>query len=556
MTTNRMWGIIALGSTFSLVLTACDTGFLAEPDRSFGNARVALDLVIAGSAGGQPQAFDKADGVWVQFRSGDAVRLERVFPVRANGQDIPLAIDVPLKNAAENLLMNIEVRIGPAALFRGTTSLQLKVGALARRQEPVALEAVASALALPDSLPTLTAYGDSVLQRGATVFATLDTVASNQVITWTTLDPAVVALQGAIPVAVADGNARLVGRVGALVDTVRVPVFAQVARIIVLPDSTATAIPLGTTRQYSAQLSDRRGNRIGARPLTWTSSNPSVIVIDGNGLATAQAMGNAIIRVTTGQLVAGHSVQTRALPPIVRTDSASLITVNSARLHANVNPNRVTSDAWFEYSTDSTFATSVNSVQVQLTAGAAAVQVAVPVTNLLPRTRYYARARATSVGGPTIGNRIEFVTPDGPPGGGTTFTQVLTGSASNITFSTATLAGTVTTSSLLLDAWFEWSTDPLFEEPAATSPVSIPPNTAQAHITGDVDGLFPETTYYYRVVGRSSSGSVHLGGVRSFRTVACPAGAGGGVSSMVCSPPAAGRITIPTRWRDPVRRQE
>jgi hypothetical protein len=556
-----MLGALALVSGVCLGSTGCDGAFLAQPDRSFGSARVALDLLAGVSAGGLPQAFDKADAVWVRVRQEAVTRLDTVIAVRANGRDIPLAIEVPLESASEDFTMEVEVRIGSAALFRGSAPLLLHVGPRPRKQTPMTLTPVASALALPDTLPVLAAYGDSVLVRGATIFATLDTVAADQPIVWTSLDPVVVAVQGTVPVAMSDGLARLVGQLGTFVDTVRVPVFAEVARVIVLPDSTASPMPLGTTRQYSAQLFDRRGNRITGRPLIWTSSDPAILRIDANGLATAQALGTAVVRVTSGSAVAGLSVRVRALPPVVFTDSAAQLLPTSAVLHARVNPNRVGAEAWFEYSTDTLFVNPQITPIMPLAAGQSAAPVSALLTQLQPRTLYYARARATSAGGTTTGNRIEFWTPGVPrPPQTQPLLQVTTGSTSDITFSSATIAGSLAISgNVIATAWLQWSQDSTLAQATSTPATTFPAGPGQHPLSASLDDLETGGVYYYRAAARNAAGTMFYGSIRNFRTLSgdcSPDPLGGDRSMSLCSPASGARIKTPARSKDPVRRQE
>jgi hypothetical protein len=71
------------------------------------------------------------------------------------------------------------------------------------------------------------------------------------------------------------------------------PPVVPVAAVIVSPD-TATR-EAGLTLQLSALLQDSSGAALDGREITWTSSKPGVATVDGSGLVTAVASGQATI---------------------------------------------------------------------------------------------------------------------------------------------------------------------------------------------------------------------------------------------------------------------
>ncbi len=525
----------SLVAVAALGLAACEQAFMAEPAERNDAAPVALSVTTL-SAGGAAQAFDKADTTWVEVRNANGVRLVTKIGVRANGQSIPILLQVPLLKASENFTLSIELRRAGTALFRGSTPVSLRIGPFVK-QLPVTLTPVAAALALPDSLPTLTAYGDSVLQRGATVFATLDTVAANQTIAWTSLDPAVVSITGDVPVARTDGLARLVGRVGSLTDTMAVRVFAIVTRIALAPDTTAGPIMLGFTRQFTAALFDRRNNTVTNRPLTWTSSNPAILGVDGIGLATGQAPGSSLLTARSGNAAGNQMVQVRALPPVVSTDSATVVTINAATIHATVNSNRLATDVWFAYGTDSTVIGPLVTNAVPIPAGTSPVRQLTQLTGLTPQTTYYVRAFARNQVGTTMGNRIAFTTlaPVAPP---PQQPLIATGPAVNVTASTATLTGSAFPGTQGMVVWFEWSNDPTFASRSSTPEQTIPAGTGVRTFSATVGNLTSGVTYYFRVRGRIA-GVLITGATQSFRTL------GGDCRSADGSPKPCSPISAP-----------
>jgi hypothetical protein len=485
--------------TAALLTGGCEHGLLVEPAPR--SATIALSLSAENAAGGPAQAFDKADAVWIQVRSGDSVRVELTIPMQSGGNDVPVSLEVPLNRATESFVVNAEVRRGSDVLFRGSAPLELRAGTI---QVALTLTPVGHSLALPATLPTLTAYGDSVRVNGAIVFATLDTVSVVAVTTWTSLDPTVVAIVGGVPVARTDGDARLIGQVGALQDTTTVRVFAAVQTITIVPNS--GPMPLGTTRQFSAQLFDRRNNRLN-RPVSWTTSNPAVLTIDQTGLATAISVGSALVGAASGSVTATLPVQVRAVAPGVVTNPATFISVISAVLNATVHPNGLLTDAWFEIGTDSALSETQTTSSIEVPAGSNPVPISLQVS-LAPAVTYFVRAHARNAGGITTGNIVSFTT-------ATPSFSVTTGSATNIDASSATLRGTISTDSLTASTWFELSTDSAFRQVVTTPPIDISPITYALPLTEPVGNLLTGRIYFFRVVARNATGTIY-GNASSF----------------------------------------
>ncbi|MGH7468251.1 MAG: Ig-like domain-containing protein [Longimicrobiales bacterium] len=495
----------ALTALSSFCLAGCERVILVDPAPR--SASIALSLLADNVAGGPAQAFDKADALWIQVRSSTEVRVERTIPIQSGGRDVPVALEVPLGRTTESFTVNAEVRLGTAVLFRGSATLQLQVG---NSQVALPLTPVGQALVLPASIPTLTAYGDSVRVSGAIVFATLDTVSVTPVTTWTSLDPTVVAVVGTVPVARADGDARLIGQVTGLTDTLTVRVLAEVQTITIQPD--AGILPQGTTRQFSAQLFDRRNNRL-TRPVVWSSTNPQVLGIDQNGLATGLATGSAQVRATSGNASSSLTVQVRAVGPGVVTNPATAVSPASAVLNASIQPNGLATDAWFLIGPEPTLVEAQTTPIIAVPPGSSPVAITTQVS-LAPRTTYYARAYARSAGGTTTGNVISFSTP-APP------FAVTTGAATNLTPTRATLNGTVSTDTLPASMWFEWGTDSLFTQFASTPVTPVPPLTTTSPISAIADDLRTLQPYFFRAAARNASGTIY-GAVSRFMTAPAP----------------------------------
>jgi uncharacterized protein YjdB len=70
-----------------------------------------------------------------------------------------------------------------------------------------------------------------------------------------------------------------------------------VASVVVTPAAVGQVV--GTTQQLRAVLKDAAGNALTGRMVTWTSSNPGIATIDGNGLEASVATGTTTITATS-----------------------------------------------------------------------------------------------------------------------------------------------------------------------------------------------------------------------------------------------------------------
>jgi hypothetical protein len=108
----------------------------------------------------------------------------------------------------------------------------------------------------------------------------------------------------------------------------------------------------------------------------------------------------------------------------------------------------------------------------------------------------------------------------------------VTGAATNVTDSAATLNGTVTPDRAPFTARFEYGTTTNYGRTATA--------TGTAAVTAALTGLAPDTTYHYRLVATSPGGGTGRGQDRTFRTSAPAAGA---------QPAVVSRVSIGKRWR-------
>lgn len=148
-----------------------------------------------------------------------------------------------------------------------------------------------------------------------------------------TLSPATLQVQNGV----ASAQVTLTGAAGAITlhavagavasDAVTALVFSTqpAARIEVVPGA-ALLTAAGATQAFEAQVFDAAGDPTNA-PVTWSSNDPAVLEIDADGLATAQAIGSAMITASAngvGSLPTLVVVAQPAADPVLLDDAQIL----------------------------------------------------------------------------------------------------------------------------------------------------------------------------------------------------------------------------------------
>ena len=186
---------------------------------------------------------------------------------------------------------------------------------------------VASSLTITPQPATLSAIGETV-KLSSTVRDQNGNLIPGARVTWSSSNPAVagVDIQGVVT-AVSNGTAQITAISGSASASVPVTVTQSVTRIVITPQS-ATLSAVGETVKLSSTVRDRNGNLIPDAMVAWSSSDPAVASVDGQGLVTSAGSGTALITATSGS--ASESV------PVAVMQSAIRIVINphSAQLGA------------------------------------------------------------------------------------------------------------------------------------------------------------------------------------------------------------------------------
>jgi hypothetical protein len=165
-----------------------------------------------------------------------------------------------------------------------------------------------------------------------------------RVVAWSTTDAAIATVDSTGAVTsrapgVATVSATSEGRSGAATVTVR---RAPVAAVVLTPRR--DTLPVGATRQFSAESRDAGGNLLAGRDLAWSVSDAAVASVSPTGVLTARAAGTAVLRVVSegasdsAQIVVGGApAPTRAAPDTVR-----LVTFGDSNLDLGYRGNDAT----------------------------------------------------------------------------------------------------------------------------------------------------------------------------------------------------------------------
>ncbi len=195
-------------------------------------------------------------------------------------------------------------------------------------------------------------------------------------------------------------------------------------------------------------------------------------------------------------------------PPVATTGNATKIQSQAATLVGKVDPKGFSTSWWFEWDTD---AKAVNNkTRRGNVSGTKAETVNSQITGLTANTLYFYRLVAESSEGKDIGNLASFTTLN------LQAPEVETKDVTNVESKAATLNGSINAKGFSTTWWFEWDEKSgVFGNSTRSASVS---GSAFENVKTALSKLKPDTTYFYRVVGKSNEGKTE-GDEKSFRTL-------------------------------------
>jgi PKD repeat protein len=206
--------------------------------------------------------------------------------------------------------------------------------------------------------------------------------------------------------------------------------------------------------------------------------------------------------VTHQVAVSGH--------PVVKTEPPGPVSSTSATLNAKVNPNGLNvTQCKFEYGPTTEYGSTVACSSLP-GAGTADVSVSATLLSLAPSTTLHYRIVAENSASKVEGADEKVITVAQP--------AVTTGSASSVTSSSATLAGSVNPKGAsVTQCKFEYGTTAAYGSSAACG--SLPGSgSSSVAVSAALSALSANTTYHYRLVAANAGGAVQ-GSDQTFTTL-------------------------------------
>ncbi|MDH5228531.1 MAG: M12 family metallo-peptidase [Gammaproteobacteria bacterium] len=237
-----------------------------------------------------------------------------------------------------------------------------------------------------------------------------------------------------------------------------------------------------------------------------------------NGLACGQSYHFRVVAQNSqGETLGANqsfstAICTRALPEISNT-LASSVTVDSARLTADINSNSNDLSYHFEYGTSAQYGQVT--ISQSLAATSALQPVFADIAGLKCNTNYQFRLVVDSAGTTINGVNSAFTT----QACALTAPTVMTDSASNITQTSARLNGQVNPNGLTAIVVYEYGIDAAQLDNKSGNFV-VGGVTTSTPANYSVRGLTCATTYYYRITASTDAGNAS-GDVLNFTTAAC-----------------------------------
>ena len=194
-------------------------------------------------------------------------------------------------------------------------------------------------------------------------------------------------------------------------------------------------------------------------------------------------------------------------PPTVTTEAVTDITTTSVSLHGTINPNGASTDYYFEYGTSTSYGSQTSTQPAG--SGSNAVSFSISLSGLSQGTTYHVRLVASNVGGTQNGNDITFTTPNEP------VATAVTGAATNISTTSATLNGTVNPNGSSTTYYFKYGTNSNYG--TQTSSQNGGSGTSTVQVSENIIELTANTTYHFQLV-TSNSGGTAEGADQTFTT--------------------------------------
>ncbi len=269
-----------------------------------------------------------------------------------------------------------------------------------------------------------------------------------------------------------------------------------------------------------------------------------VLLVGGYFLFTMQGSPLGTIATSTSATTTdtdtGNDTNPAATPsaPAVITDASVAPTNSTAVVTGKVTPNGSPTTYWYEYG--ATAALGSKTASQSIGSGWSAIPSPGYITGLRANTSYFFRLSARNSLGTTNGTTQTFSTNNNPPGQGTA-PAASTNAGTNVTRTSATLNAHVNPHSSATTYWFEYGTDANFG--SVTAFTSAGSGDASLAVSAPLNGLAPQTKYFFRVNAQNQYGTVN-GATQNFTTPGPAISLAPVVTTQVASAVAATTATV------------
>jgi uncharacterized protein YjdB len=250
--------------------------------------------------------------------------------------------------SGEGLVTAGAVRGGTAEPVTITATSDGRSGSITLAIQPIPVSTITP------SLMQLSLYVGQNSQLGVTLKDVTGGTLSGRAVTWSSSTPSIVSVTATgLVTSNSPGTATVTATVEGKSAAVSIAVALVPVRTVAISPA-ITALIIGQSTQFTADLRDSSGTALRNRTVAWKSSVPSVATIDGNGRVTAVGLGTAIITatsenvegtqtITVGQYPAPFDRLARHLDVLARSSSQTAIDSATAIFLAG---HRETPDAW------------------------------------------------------------------------------------------------------------------------------------------------------------------------------------------------------------------
>lgn len=194
----------------------------------------------------------------------------------------------------------------------------------------------------------VSAEGVTALKKGQTTQLTAklepEDTTDKKTVTWTSSNDAVATVStSGMVTAVSDGTVTIYAKVGDKTASYNLTI-KEIKLTGISLDTTETILHKGSDQQLTVSYSPE--NTTDSKQVTWSSSDPSTVSVDGNGKITAKKIGGVVITAKVGNFEAKCTVTVDApLTSIVpEKDTLDLIKGQTGKIIYKLNPEDTTDD--------------------------------------------------------------------------------------------------------------------------------------------------------------------------------------------------------------------